>query len=93
MADHLGGLNQQLQVPLSSREVVYALFGRAHSGCFDADPASQRQRVRNWRRARLHPEILKCGESFVALAEGLQNALWTLGGVPEQHRSDFETER
>jgi len=28
------------------------------------------------------------GESFVALAEGLQNALWTLGGVPEQHRSD-----
>jgi hypothetical protein len=22
------------------------------------------------------------------LAEGLQNALWTLGGVPEQHRSD-----
>jgi hypothetical protein len=24
----------------------------------------------------------------VALAEGLQNALWTLGGVPEQHRSD-----
>ena len=28
------------------------------------------------------------GESFVALAEGLQNALWALGGVPEQHRSD-----
>jgi hypothetical protein len=24
----------------------------------------------------------------VALAEGLQNALWVLGGVPEQHRSD-----
>jgi hypothetical protein len=24
----------------------------------------------------------------VALAEGLQNALWSLGGVPEQHRSD-----
>jgi hypothetical protein len=24
----------------------------------------------------------------VALAEGLQNALWALGGVPEQHRSD-----
>ena len=24
----------------------------------------------------------------MALAEGLQNALWTLGGVPEQHRSD-----
>jgi hypothetical protein len=27
-------------------------------------------------------------ESFVALAEGLQDALWALGGVPEQHRSD-----
>ena len=28
------------------------------------------------------------GESFVALAEGLQNALWALGGVPTEHRSD-----
>jgi hypothetical protein len=28
------------------------------------------------------------GESFVALAEGLQNALWALGGVPDQHRTD-----
>jgi transposase InsO family protein len=28
------------------------------------------------------------GESFVALVEGLQNALWALGGVPQQHRSD-----
>lgn len=28
------------------------------------------------------------GESFIALAEGLQNALWTLGGAPQQHRSD-----
>jgi len=28
------------------------------------------------------------GESYVALAEGLQNALWTLGGAPQQHRSD-----
>jgi hypothetical protein len=28
------------------------------------------------------------GESFVALAEGLQNALWALGGVPKEHRSD-----
>jgi hypothetical protein len=24
------------------------------------------------------------GESLVALAEGLQNGLWSLGGVPEQ---------
>jgi hypothetical protein len=28
------------------------------------------------------------GESFVALAEGLQNALWTLGGALLEHRSD-----
>ena len=28
------------------------------------------------------------GESFVALAEGLQNALWALGCVPKEHRSD-----
>ena len=28
------------------------------------------------------------GESFVALAEGLQNALWLLGGAPHQHRTD-----
>ena len=28
------------------------------------------------------------GESFTALAVGLQNALWSLGGVPAEHRSD-----
>ena len=28
------------------------------------------------------------GESFTALAEGLQHALWTLGGAPREHRSD-----
>ena len=35
-----------------------------------------------------HANVVLGGESFVALAEGLQNALWTLGGVPQQHRSD-----
>ena len=30
-----------------------------------------------------HAHVVLGGESFVALAEGLQNALWTLGGVPE----------
>ena len=35
-----------------------------------------------------HAHIVLGGESFVALAEGLQDALWALGGVPEQHRSD-----
>ncbi len=28
------------------------------------------------------------GESFESLAEGLQNALWELGGVPTEHRTD-----
>jgi hypothetical protein len=28
------------------------------------------------------------GESYVALAEGLQDALWALGGAPREHRSD-----
>lgn len=35
-----------------------------------------------------HAHVVLGGESFVALAEGLQNALWSLGGAPEQHRSD-----
>jgi transposase InsO family protein len=35
-----------------------------------------------------HAHVILGGESFVALAEGLQNALWMLGGVPEQRRSD-----
>ena len=30
-------------------------------------------------------------ESFEALADGLQNALWELGGVPRKHRSDSLT--
>jgi transposase InsO family protein len=35
-----------------------------------------------------HVEIVLGGESFEALASGLQNALWQLGGVPEEHRTD-----
>src|SRR5882724_4832654 len=35
-----------------------------------------------------HAHVVLGGESFVALAEGLQNALWALGGVPKEHRSD-----
>jgi len=35
-----------------------------------------------------HATVVLGGESFVALAEGLQNALWTLGGAPHQHRTD-----
>lgn len=35
-----------------------------------------------------HGHVILGGESFVALAEGLQNALWSLGGAPHDHRSD-----
>jgi hypothetical protein len=35
-----------------------------------------------------HVRVVLGGESFVALAEGLQNALWALGGAPVEHRSD-----
>ncbi|GAG29972.1 unnamed protein product, partial [marine sediment metagenome] len=37
----------------------------------------------NWER------VTVCfSESFESLSEGLQNALWELGGVPQRHRSD-----
>lgn len=35
-----------------------------------------------------HAEVVLGGESFTALATGLQNALWSLGAVPLEHRSD-----
>jgi hypothetical protein len=35
-----------------------------------------------------HAHVVLGGESFVALAEGLQNALWSLGCAPLEHRSD-----
>jgi len=35
-----------------------------------------------------HAHVVLGGESYVALAEGLQNALWSLGGVPAEHRTD-----
>ena len=35
-----------------------------------------------------HVEVVLGGESFEALAAGLQNALWQLNGVPQEHRTD-----
>jgi hypothetical protein len=35
-----------------------------------------------------HITIIDSGESFIALSTGLQAALWALGGVPEEHRTD-----
>jgi hypothetical protein len=35
-----------------------------------------------------HAHVILGGESYVALAVGLQNALWALGGAPHEHRTD-----
>ena len=35
-----------------------------------------------------HASLVLGGESFQALAAGLQDALWMAGGVPEEHRTD-----
>lgn len=35
-----------------------------------------------------YAEVVLGGESFTALAVGLQNALWALGGAPCEHRTD-----
>ena len=35
-----------------------------------------------------HAGVVLGGESFPALAENLQTALWSLGGVPQEHRTD-----
>ena len=35
-----------------------------------------------------HADVSVGGESFIALSAGLQAALWRLGGVPEEHRTD-----
>jgi hypothetical protein len=35
-----------------------------------------------------HVSVTDSGESFMALSTGLQAALWALGGVPEEHRTD-----
>lgn len=35
-----------------------------------------------------HVRVVLGGESYSALAEGLQEALWRLGGAPREHRTD-----
>ena len=35
-----------------------------------------------------HAQVVLGGESFTALAEGLQGALWHLGGAPREHLTD-----
>jgi hypothetical protein len=35
-----------------------------------------------------HATVVAGGESFLSLSQGLQAALWRVGGVPEEHRTD-----
>jgi len=35
-----------------------------------------------------YAQVILGGESYLALAEGVQNAFWSSGGVPETHRTD-----
>lgn len=35
-----------------------------------------------------HLKVVLGGESYTALADGLQEALWRLGGAPQEHRTD-----
>jgi hypothetical protein len=35
-----------------------------------------------------YAHVILGGESFIALAEALQNALWSAGGAPREHRTD-----
>jgi hypothetical protein len=35
-----------------------------------------------------YAQVVLGGESFTALSEGLQNAFWSSGGIPETHRTD-----
>ena len=35
-----------------------------------------------------HAAVVLGGESFTTLAVNCQNAFWTLGGVPREHRTD-----
>ena len=35
-----------------------------------------------------YADVVLVGESFVALSGGCQNALWLLGGIPNEHRTD-----
>ena len=33
-------------------------------------------------------QVVQGGESYPALAEGMQNAFWSIGGITETHRTD-----
>jgi transposase InsO family protein len=66
-------------------------FTELHSGEITVGGVALDHRLYHFRLACSgfeHAHVVLGGESYVALAEGLQNALWALGGAPREHRSD-----
>jgi len=55
---------------------------------FQAKAHQSARKVRLPHSGWRHAEVSVGGESFIALSAGLQAALWRLGGVPEEHRTD-----
>ncbi len=82
-------------------ENEYEAFGRKLLDSGYVEGHSGRMGVRGRFSYYVHPDLPSCiieiselkgsvrgGESFQALAAGLQDALWMAGGVPEEHRTD-----
>lgn len=64
----------------------YRIPPKASSGPYGTQ-RSRRRAIRQGRRS-CRSRHREGEESFTALAENLQNALWSLGGVPREHRTD-----
>ncbi len=64
--------------------VEFTIAGEALPQLFSHDRLARRGTPSGWSYA----QVLQGGESFVALSEGLQNALAACGGVPMELRTD-----
>ncbi|EDX82819.1 hypothetical protein S7335_1122 [Synechococcus sp. PCC 7335] len=79
---------KEIEVTIKGKPFEHLIYHYrlAYSGCLSRHslaPQSDAGSYR-WRYA----QIIQGGESFIALSEGLQNALAASGGVPRQHRTD-----
>src|SRR6266568_4459749 len=70
-------------------QTLFADLQRRFPGRFsDGQLRTLQRHVKSW-RAQSGPAKEVCfSESFESLSEGLQNALWELGGAPQMHRTD-----
>ena len=58
----------------------------AYSGCLGRHSLAPQSDAGSYRWQ--YAQVIQGGESFIALSEGLQNALNASGGAPKQHRTD-----